>query len=107
MIWSGKGALIPLVFVLIFLPLTLILGKPETMVSIGSLLLGPSLLATALFSWLIGKKLNKPEVLVMVEENQRKEFTWTPNHSFCWVRMEHWGVVLGTIGILVMVTTLV
>ena len=107
MIWSGKGALVPVIFVLCFVSLTFILGSPETIFATWSLILGPCLLITAIFSWWMGKKWNKPEILVMVEENKRKEYTLIPNHSFCWIRMEHWGAVLGTIGILVMVTQFV
>ena len=107
MIWSGKGALVPIIFVLSFVPLSLILGSPETIFTTWSLILGPCLLITAIFSWWMGKKWNKPEVMVMVEENKRKEYTLFPDNSFCWIRMEYWGAVLGTTGILVMVTQFV
>lgn len=85
--WTGKGIYIPSLFIFLVSTIT-IFGKEPTNQSLSFSI---ALLITAIFSWLIGKQLNK---------------SGTPKHTLLLLSMEKWGIILGIIGLIGLVISI-
>ena len=99
-VWSGRGFLIPLVLIASFMFFMEII--PMDYVDAVYVL---TFLSTAIFSWFVGKKWNGVPGKVMIDKESGQEVVYKPNHSFFFIKMQYWGIVLGIISIYTLITS--
>jgi hypothetical protein len=104
-IWNGLGFLVG---VITFLLLLLSEYATESLFHDESYYQShgwPKLLAFFLAGavvWPLGAYLNRRQGKVLVEKETGKEVLIKPNHSFFFIRMEHWGPILVALGIILL-----
>lgn len=96
-IWTGRGILVPLVFMILLIIFIIIYADPGTPFSISSTL-GSSLLFTGLFSYYFGNLWHKAPGKVYIDKDSGEEVELKPKHSFFWLKMEYWGVIGSVLG---------
>lgn len=59
-----------------------------------------AMLLAATLSWIVGHYLRKRKARVVIDKETREELLWQPTkHTFFFVPMHFWGVILACIGI--------
>lgn len=91
-IWSGKGILSILVFIVACVISLKVL--PEAHMDL-SLVLG--CFVSGAFSWMFGKKWNNAQRIV-IDEETGKQIALRGNHSIFFIKMQYWGIVFFALG---------
>ncbi|NME69682.1 hypothetical protein [Flammeovirga aprica] len=101
LIWSGRGILSIFVFIGSIILLTLAL--PQSIETDYKIVL--SLIITALFSGIMGKRWNKSEEHVVHDKvTGKKVIIRNMIHTFFWIKMQYWGLIFGVMGVSLFVT---
>jgi len=93
-VWSGYGFSSALLFVILFFISAQIF--PTEYSDYGIIL---SLFITGIFSWVIGKEMNKKEI-VIDKSGQRKIVE--NQHTLFWIPMQYWGIIFPCFGLLIL-----
>jgi hypothetical protein len=101
-VWSGKGFLS--VIVLIFCLFLFVKLMPN---EYGDYAFVLAFFITGVFSWFMGKKWNAEEVRTVVDKATGQEIILKPNHSLFWIKLQYWGIIFGTFGLIILIQTLV
>ena len=105
-VWSGRGILIPLVFVVSIMVIATIFGNSDTPLAT-AWLAGPAFILTGAFSFYFGKKWNEVEGQVFVDKKSGQEIELKQNHSFFWIKMQYWGYILPILGLILIISSFV
>ncbi|RPH32850.1 MAG: hypothetical protein EHM93_07320 [Bacteroidales bacterium] len=92
-VWSGRGILSFLVFLIVLIVSGLCLPKEYAYYGyvIASFLAG-------IFSWFIGIKWNNQEARPFIDEKTGQRVILKPNHALFWIRMQYWGPIFWIFG---------
>ena len=105
LIWRGWGILVALVPLAAFIVAAMVAGALESA-------LGPAFdssmdwlfplgfLASAVVLWVLGRRLNNRDTRVLVDMQTGEQIAVRPNHSFWFIKMEYWAIVLAAFGTL-------
>lgn len=96
--WSGRGWLAPAIFIPVFLVAAL-LSKEMPYQYLTATYAVASFVGAA-FCWFFGRKWNK--VRIEFDEELGEEVMVKPNHSFCDIKMQYWGLFYAAFGIYIL-----
>ncbi|WP_281986616.1 hypothetical protein [Aquimarina aggregata] len=97
-VWSGRGFLSLIILVIVYVVLLNFIPKEQ-----GDYALVIGLFIAGIFSWIMGKKWNKPEGRTVIDKSTGQEIILKPNHSLFWIKMEYWGIIFGGISIVLLI----
>ena len=90
-VWSGRGFLI--VVMLLGIVVLGIKFFPDEYSGYAIII---AIFTSSVFSWHFGYKWNNTRILRDEETGQK--IILEPNHSLFWIKMQHWGIILGVWG---------
>lgn len=100
-IWKGYGFLVFIVTLICIFLFGTIFSKAGMNDDYGA---GVGLIVAGIISWFLGKKFNNPEkAQVFIEKSTGREVTHSPSHSLFFIKMQHWGIILPILGLVVLV----
>ncbi|MDG3583212.1 hypothetical protein [Galbibacter pacificus] len=96
-IWSGRGFLIALVlFASLFAGFYFL---PKESSDYGFVF---AAFLTGFFSWAFGRKWNRADNRVFIDEKTGQRFRIKNNHTLFWIPMQYWGIILPILGIVIL-----
>ena len=96
-VWSGRGITVILVFIaVLFLSAWLI---PNEYSGYSRVL---SFFITGIYSWYYGNKWNNQDARLFIDEKTGQKVLVKGNHGLFWIKMQHWGIICGVIGIIIL-----
>jgi len=101
-VWSGRGILIVLVFLVSGLVFTPFFPKEDW-----GYVFAFSSFVTAAFSWFLGILWNNVEARIMIDEKTGQKIILKRNHSLFFIKMQYWGVIFSIIGIIILFNMLI
>jgi hypothetical protein len=102
-IWRGYGFLVPIITLVVTAVVHLIVTAIFAPVQPWGICMG--LLTSAVALWFAGMKFNSPSKnRVMIDKATGQEFLLTQSHSLFFIKMQYWSFIVGTIGIIVLIS---
>jgi hypothetical protein len=99
-VWSGRGFLsIVIFFIAIF---TCISIFPKSYVDLSFIV---PLYIAGIFSYIFGMRWNTT-LRVFIDKKTGKEINFKSNHSLFWIKMEYWGLIFTTLGLIILAQNL-
>lgn len=110
LIWTGWGILLlPITIVSIGLTIFIwsdVLGLNETTPFISNFWYLLAFSLAGVLAWYVGKRLNRPSNdQVYIHKQTGQEVQFRARHSFFFIRLEYWGIILPIIGMIAYITS--
>lgn len=96
-VWSGKGFLIMLVYILSALIFSVFFPGDSSGYPVAA-----AAFFTAAFSWYFGTKWNSEKGKIVIDEESGERYEIKNEHSLFWIKMEYWSIIAGLFGIYVL-----
>ncbi len=94
-VWSGRGYLTLIVWVVCVFLFVFVLPEAYR----NSYAPAIATFTTGIFNWFFGNKWNIQQAKIEVDEETGQQYLYKNQHTFFWVPMQYWGLVLSIVGI--------
>lgn len=96
-IWSGRGILTPLILLLLIV-VSSVLSAALSSVEAAIYTMPIAFLLAGWANWHLGNKWNNVPGRIVVDEATGERIELKPRHTFFWIKMQYWGIVLLVMG---------